>query len=334
MAKETGIEASENLNKGSKNTQPIEIIEEAPERVSITRVLLMILVPIAIIAASWFAQKLIVKANEKPEPKDRVIKPFAVNGDYAISDDIVLKVKTTGEARPRAESGVAQAEQVLAQEVAEGEIARRDFEELGTGEPTALALRQPQRQRAEAALQAANAELEAANLQLKRTYVNAPFNGRVTNKTSDLGQFVSPGFRLGRIFSTNVFEVRLPLNDPDLAKLKLPIAFVADSLNSAPIAMLRAEVAGEMQIWESRIMRTDSRYDPQTRSLFAIAEIHDPYGRGKSQNGMPLVPGLSVSAEIDGTTLEDVIVLPRAALRLWKKAGFAGNYRCSMLTIR
>jgi len=85
----------------------------------------------------------------------------------------------------RAESGVAQAEQALVREIAEGEIARRDFEELGQGEPTALALRQPQRQQAEAALQAAKAELEAANLQLTRTYVNAPFNGRVRAKNSD-----------------------------------------------------------------------------------------------------------------------------------------------------
>lgn len=215
----------------------------------------------------------------------------------------------------RAESGVAQAEQALAREVAEGEIARRDLEELGIGNPTSLALREPQRQQAQAALQAANAELESAKLQLKRTYVKAPFNGRVTNKTSDIGQFVSPGFRLGRIFSTDVFEVRLPLNDPDLAKLKLPIAFAADSRDAAPIAMLSAQVAGETQLWESQIMRTDSSYDPQTRSLFAIAEIHDPYGKGLSQNGMPLAPGLSVSAEIEGQTLEGVVVLPRAALR-------------------
>ncbi len=336
-------------------------VDEPIEQVSALRVLMMILVPVLIIAVFWLAMKAIVGSNDKEQPKDRTVRAFGVEGDYAVSDNFVQTVLTTGEARPRteidlvpevggkvvyvspkfiqggifkkgetliriddsdykvavirAESGVAQAEQALAREIAEGEIARRDLEELGVGDPTALALRTPQRQQAEAALQAANAELESAKLQLTRTYVKAPFNGRVTNKTSDIGQFVSPGFRLGRIFSTDVFEVRLPLNDPDLAKLKLPIAFVADSWETAPVATLRAQVAGETQIWESRIMRTDSRYDPQTRSLFAIAEIHDPYGKGLSQNAMPLAPGLSVSAEMEGKTLESVIILPRAALR-------------------
>lgn len=215
----------------------------------------------------------------------------------------------------RAESGVAQAEQSLAQEIAEGEISRRDYEELGTGEPSALALRQPQRQRAEASLQAAKAELEAANLQRKRTFVRAPFSGRVKSKNSDLGQFVSPGFRLGRVFSTNVFEVRLPLTDRDLAKLNLPIAFVPKDRQSAPKVRLTTQVAGKEQIWAGQIMRTDSSYDPQTRALFAIVEINDPYGKGVSNNGMPLAPGLFLQAEIDGQLIDNVVVLPRDGLR-------------------
>ncbi len=215
----------------------------------------------------------------------------------------------------RAESGVAQAEQALAREIAEGELARRDFEELGRGEPTALALRQPQRQQAEAGLQAAKAELEAANLQLTRTSVKAPFTGRVRAKNSDLGQFVNPGFRLGRVFSTDIFEVRLPLNDSDLAKLELPIAFVAKDRKSAPLVKLSAQVAGKTQNWEARIMRTDSAFDTQTRSLAAIAEVFDPYGSGLSDNGMPLAPGLFISANIKGITYKDAIILPRDGLR-------------------
>jgi len=215
----------------------------------------------------------------------------------------------------RAESGVAQAEQALAREIAEGEIARRDFEELGTGEPTALALREPQRQQAEAALMAANAELESAKLQLKRTYVRAPFNGRVKSKASDLGQFVGPGARLGRIFSTDIFEVRLALTDSDLSKLDLPIAFVAKNRAAAPEVKLTAVVAGKNQIWAGRIMRTDSSFDTQTRTMTAIAEVVDPYGKGLSNQGMPLAPGLFVGAELTGKQYENVVVIPRDGLR-------------------
>ena len=215
----------------------------------------------------------------------------------------------------RAESGVAQAEQLLAREIAEGEIARRDYEELGSGEASSLALRQPQRQQAEAALQAAQADVEAAKLRLNRTYVKAPFSGRVRDKNSDLGQFVSPGFRLGRIFSNDIFEVRLPLTDNDLAKLELPIAFTAKNRATAPIVKLSATVAGKTQNWEARIMRTDSSFDTQTRTLSAIAEVLDPYGSGRSDNGMPLAPGLFISANIEGITFKDAIIIPRDGLR-------------------
>jgi len=64
----------------------------------------------------------------------------------------------------RAQANVAQAEQVLVREEAEGEIAKRDYEELGRGEPSPLALRLPQQAQARASLQAAQAEVEAAKL--------------------------------------------------------------------------------------------------------------------------------------------------------------------------
>ena len=215
----------------------------------------------------------------------------------------------------RAEAAVAQAQQALTREIAEGDVARADFEELGRGTPSALALREPQRQQAEAALSAARADLENARLQLTRTSVTAPFSGRVRSKDADVGQFVGPGARLGRIFSTDIIEVRLPLTDADLAKIDLPIAFVADSRETAPRVTLSTTLQGERREWEGRIMRTDASYDTQTRALFAIAEVLDPYGAGASEDGVPLAPGLFVDARIDGRRLDNVIVLPRDGLR-------------------
>lgn len=215
----------------------------------------------------------------------------------------------------RAQAGLAQAEQALVREQAEGAIAKQDYEELGRGEPSPLALRLPQQAQAKAALQAARAELESAELQLTRTYVRAPFTGRVRNKSSDLGQFVSPGRTLGRIFSTDVVEARLPLTDNDLSKMDLPFGYVAKDRSSAPDVTLRAVIAGQERRWKAKIMRTDSTYDTQTRALFAIAEVFDPYGEGQSESGVPLPPGLFVDADVNGKSYEDVIVLPRDALR-------------------
>lgn len=365
MAKEVGFGSPNKRGLSGQNAQNTanaagQTMVVKRRRPLLGRILLF-LIPLLIIAGFIIATSVMIGIFDKPKEKKRSFNTLAVRGGYATQNDVVLSVKTQGEARPRteidlvpevagkvvyvspnfiegglfkkgetlfriddadykvavirAESGVAQAEQALAREIAEGEIARKDFEELGTGEPTALALRRPQRQQAEAALQAAQADVEAANLQLNRTYVRAPFNGRVRNKNSDIGQFVSPGFRLGRIFSTNIFEVRLPLTDSDLGKLELPIAFIAKDRASAPIVKLTAQVAGKTQTWDARIMRTDSSFDTQTRTLSAIAEVVDPYGKGLSDNGMPLAPGLFISAVIDGVTYKNAIILPRDGLR-------------------
>lgn len=215
----------------------------------------------------------------------------------------------------RAEAGVAQAQQVLVREKAEGEIARQDYAELGRGEPTPLALREPQQAQAQAALRAAEADLQASKLNLSRTEVKAPFSGRVRSKASDIGQFVAPGSRLGRVFSKDIVEVRLALSDDQLAKLDLPLAYVAKDRASAPKVDLSARVAGQTRHWDGRIMRTDSAYDTQTRALFAIAEVFDPYGAGASDDGVPLAPGLFVDADIAGKSFENVIVIPRDGLR-------------------
>lgn len=215
----------------------------------------------------------------------------------------------------RAEANVAQAEQNLVREVAEGDVARRDYEELGRGNPSPLALREPQQAQARAALQAAEAELQGAKLNLSRTSVEAPFAGRVRTKSSDIGQFVAPGTQLARIFSSNIVEVRLPLSNDQLSKLDLPLAFVAESRETAPKVKLKAQIAGALRTWDARIMRTDAAYDTQTRSLFAIAEVVDPYGKGVSATGVPLAPGLFLDAEIEGKKFEDVIIIPRDGLR-------------------
>lgn len=240
-----------------------------------------------------------------------------IEGGIFRKGEVLLRIEAADYevAKVRAEANVAQAEQLLVREMAEGEIARQDYEELGRGEPTALALRTPQKQQAEAALQAAKAELQAANLQLQRTAVRAPFSGRVKSKLADTGQFVTPGARMGRIFSTDIVEVRLPLTDLNLSKMDLPIAYVAKSQAEAPIVQLSATIGGVLQKWEGRIMRTDPTYDTQTRALFAIAEVFDPYGNGRSDGGVPLAPGLFLDASIEGKSFESVIVIARDGLR-------------------
>jgi RND family efflux transporter MFP subunit len=258
--------------------------------------------------------------NLVPEVGGKIVyvSPNFIEGGIFTKGETLIRVDPSdyNVAVVRAQAGVAQAEQVLAREIAEGDIARKDYEELGRGEPSPLALRVPQKQQAQAALQAANADLDNARLQLSRTSVQAPFTGRVRTKSSDMGQFVTPGSQLGRIFSTNIVEVRIPFTDTDMSKIDLPIAFVAKNADEATPVVLSAVIGGVRQQWDGLIKRTEATYDTQSRALFAIAEVADPYGEGRSENGVPIAPGLFVDATVEGKIYPNAIVIPRDGLRV------------------
>lgn len=245
------------------------------------------------------------------------VNPNFVTGGFFEAGEILVRLEDADYrlAVTRAEAQVAQARQSLIREEAEADLAREEWESLGEGEASALTLRQPQMAQARAQLAAAEAGLAEARLNLRRTRISAPFDGRVREKGADLGQYAGPGTRLGRVFSTDRVQVRLPLTNADLAVLDLPLAFQATEGDPGRPAHLSAEVAGQMRQWEGHLVRTDSAIDPQTRTMSAIIEVEDPYGTAAEASGAPLAVGLFVAADIDGRALQTAYALPRNALR-------------------
>ncbi|EAP90636.1 MAG: efflux RND transporter periplasmic adaptor subunit [Oceanicaulis sp.] len=245
------------------------------------------------------------------------VNPNFVDGGFFEAGEVLVRLEDADYrlAVTRAEALVAQSRQALVREQAESELAREEWESLGDGEASALTLREPQMAEARAQLASAQASLDEARLNLSRTRISAPFDGRVRAKSADLGQYVGPGTRLGRVFATNRVQVRLPLTNAELAILNLPLAFQSSDANPGRPAHLSASVAGQERHWEGRLVRTDSAINPQTRTMSAIIEVEDPYGAAAEEAGAPLAVGLFVAANIDGRELENAIVLPRSALR-------------------
>ncbi len=245
------------------------------------------------------------------------VSPAFIEGGFFEEGDVLLRIDPADYrlSLTRSSAEVARAQRALDREIAEAEIAARDWEELGEGEASSLTLREPQLAEARASLAAARATLQDAQLQLDRTEIKAPFDGRVREKSADTGQFVSPGSSLGRIFATDVIQVRLPLTDDELSILNLPVAYLATEDDPGAPVVLKGAVGGEERSWEGAITRTDSAIDTRTRTLFAFAEVQDPYGAAAEEAGAPLPVGLFVTAEITGRTIADAISLPRSALR-------------------
>ncbi len=215
----------------------------------------------------------------------------------------------------RAEAGVEADEVLLLQARAAAAIKRQQWEAANPGrKPTPLQVNKPQVVEAEANLRSAKAELADAQLNLARTQIRLPFRGRVIQRDVGVGQYVTAGTVLGRVFATDRVEVRLPLTDSQLQELDLPMGFVASDKNPGPPVTLSARVGREERQWQGRIVRTQAAVDKETRLIYAVAEVVDPYGAGAS-NGVPLAVGLFVTAEAEGVRERRAVVLPRDALR-------------------
>lgn len=172
---------------------------------------------------------------------------------------------------------------------------------------------------AEAALATANAELVRARRNLERSYIRVPYEGMVRAKEADVGQFVNTGTRLGVVFATDYAELRLPLTDGDLAFIDLPDTADIEQSGASldgPHATLSAMQRGRLQSWDALIVRTEGVVDERSRVTYAVARIDDPYTRHASgSDAVPLPMGTFVSARINGVTLDNVIRVPRSALR-------------------
>ncbi len=178
---------------------------------------------------------------------------------------------------------------------------------------------------AAAALASAKAELVRANRNLERTSIRLPYAGIVRSKEADLGQYVGPGTRLGVVFATDYAEVRLPLTDLDLAFVDLPSAsqIMASGRTDGPTVILTAIQKGRMESWQAKIVRTEGVIDEKSRVTYVVARIVDPYGL--KANGKVLPVGTFVAATIQGSVAENVIRVPRRAVRGFDELVFVGE---------
>lgn len=176
----------------------------------------------------------------------------------------------------------------------------------------------------EAELREETAKLARAERDIERTEIRAPYQGRVRSEQVDVGQFVSRGVSIGKLYATDFAEVRLPLPDRDLRFLDIPFDLSGESVNSdgdrievsvGPAVQLRAEFAGVPRTWVGKIVRTEGEIDAKSRMIHLVARVEDPYGQNGAPGSAPLAVGLFVEAEIEGRRVEGVYVLPRTALR-------------------
>jgi multidrug efflux pump subunit AcrA (membrane-fusion protein) len=80
-------------------------------------------------------------------------------------------------------------------------------------------------------------------------------------------------------------------------------------LDEQPEVTLSARYAGRDLTWHGKIVRLESQIDTASRMVHVIARVRN------DEQEVPLNVGLFVKAEIDGLQVDDIVVMPRNALR-------------------
>jgi hypothetical protein len=131
-----------------------------------------------------------------------------------------------------------------------------------------------------------------------------------------VGQYVSPATQLAEVFAVDMVEVRLPLPDRDLPHVEL---------ENQPAVRFTAEIGGTVHDWQGRIVRTEGVFDEQSRVLYAVAQVEDPYNQRAGNWAYPLRVGTFVDAEIEGFKVDNIWVLPRSVLRRGNRVWTIGS---------
>lgn len=237
---------------------------------------------------------------------------FVTGGSFSKNELLVrIDPRDYDNAIAEAEAQIAEAKRLTLTEQAQAEQARTEWQALGSGKPSALAMREPQLAEAHAKLQAAKSVLLQARNRRDRCEIRAPFAGRFYSKAVALGQVIQTGEKLARLYATDIAEVRLPIALEQLAYLDISL----NEDQQPPVHVtLSATVAGTLQTWQARIVRTEGIVDESTGVLYLVAEVQQPSKVRSAYPTQPLLNGLFVEADIQGKALNNIFVLPQLAI--------------------
>ena len=211
-------------------------------------------------------------------------------------------------------AAVQQAELNLATERARKAVAEREWaliadEVQPSEEGRALALREIQLDTARAALESAKSALDTARLARRRTAIHAPFDAVVISESVDAGQVVGPGAPVATLVAADACWVRVSLPLDRLPWIALP---GAGGEGGAEVRVTQRVGSGRTIARAGRVRELLGDLDPLGKMARLLVEVPDPLGE---EGTLPLLIGAYVDVEIEGPDVDDVVAIPRTALR-------------------
>lgn len=264
------------------------------------------------------AQGLVGAANLavelKPQVSGRVVSIHAgfTPGGMIPAGETILQIDTSDYeiALNEAAAKLARAKAAVALEKGQQQIAREEFELLGSDfnfddTSKALALREPQLKQFEAEEAIAQNAYDRALLELERTQVSLPYDALVLDTSAAMGGVVSSGNVVGNFARADKFWVELRVQQKYLPRLHAQTQSKAGSI--VAIQSNGLEYQGEVVGIRADLVSS-------TRLGGAIVEVTNPLYAGGSSALPPLLIGSHVTATISAGALDNVYEIPRSAL--------------------
>jgi RND family efflux transporter MFP subunit len=269
------------------------------------------------------AQGTVVPARRvviQPEINGRVVwqNPELAPGGYIEQGKPLLRIDARDyELMVKARKAeVSRAELELRMEQGRREVAQREWQKFGGAEAGAdggtLALRDPQVRTAQVGVQSAESALDQARLSLEKTTLRAPFNALVMEESVETGQLVGPQTPAAVLVGTDHFWVQVSVPVESLGSIRAP---GRGSAQGSPVTVWQ-QVGTERIERPGEVIRVLPDLDPGGSMARLLVSIEDPLGkRGEGDPGLPVLLNSFVNVDIEAPALDDVIEVPRAALR-------------------
>ena len=238
---------------------------------------------------------------------------FEPGGRIAAGDEMVrLDPKDYRFTLSDREAALARADADLRIERGQGEIASNEWARAAgpdAGPAPELALRIPQRDRAEAAVRSAATARDLAAENLERTVLRAPFNAVVLERNVTLGSQATPQSVLAKIASSDEYWADISVPVDRLAAL--PAADVHGALPALPVRVLY----GGAHERPGEVIRVNPRIESSGRTARLIVRIRNPIDAHGDAPGLML--GSYVRCVMEGALPPGTaaVRIPRAALR-------------------
>jgi biotin carboxyl carrier protein len=184
------------------------------------------IVPLGILVAGLALCALLIALREPvereaPAPETPLVRVMAASSSRRAA--AAHRAADYEVALERARAGLARADQRAHR--ARKERERQQRPRRAVDRQRLAARRRGERgERVTAAAARGAAALAQAERDLARTELRAPFAGRVREEQVDVGQFVSRGAPVAKLYAVDYAEVRLPIRDEDLAWIDVPRA--------------------------------------------------------------------------------------------------------------